>query len=391
MTTSHRKALRVLHILGELKHSGAEVMYHAAATLWRSEDIHGEVLSIGENVGAMAPVLAGDGYRIHHLPFSRSPLHLGKVYRLLRRSRFDAVHIDVERANFWYGLLARLAGTRRVLRTVHSVFAFKGLLKFRRRWQRRALRFMGITTITIGDSVFRNELQTFGNPSLLIPNWFDDRRFVPATPAERQAARRQLHIADGTLALISVGNCEPVKNHAAILRALALLPAKLAVTYLHLGAEDQEGSERRLAAELGMANQVMFLGFAEDILPLLHAADVYVMPSWHEGFSCAALEALGAGLPAILSDVPGLRDLRSVGAAVSWTDLTPESLAAAMLALHRLSPEQRRESGMRGSAAIHRAFGLENGARKYALLYRQGSSRDGVRASTPGIALGGNS
>jgi glycosyltransferase involved in cell wall biosynthesis len=363
-------AVRVLHVLAELKHSGAEMMYHAAAKLWKSEGIHCEVLSIGQNIGAMAPVLEADGYGIHHLPFSRSPLHLCRVYRFFRRNRFDVVHIDVELASFWYGLLARLAGTRRVFRTVHSVFAFQGALKLRRRWHRRLLRLIGVTTITIGDSVSSNELKVFRNPSLQIPNWFDDRRFVPPTQAERRAARLRLRVAEDSLVLISVGNCAPLKNHAAILRALTMLPANSQAVYIHVGAEDKACSERKLAADLGVSNQVVFHGFARDIVPLLHAADIFVMPSWHEGFSCAALEAIGAGLPAILSDVPGLNDLRSVVPGVCWTDITPESVADAILHLQQMSPAQRYELGLSGSTSIHKNFGLNNGARAYAGLYR---------------------
>jgi glycosyltransferase involved in cell wall biosynthesis len=382
------QSIRLLHILGELKPSGAEVMYHAAAEMWRREGIHGEILSIGQTPGAMAAVLEADGYRIHHLPFSKSPLHLLRVYRLLLRNRFDVVHIDVERGNFWYGLLAFLAATPRTFRTVHSVFAFNGFLKARRRWQRRLLRLLGLTTISIGDSVFANELQTFGNPTLRIPNWFDNRRFVPPTAAERQAGRARLQIANNSLVLVSIGNCAPLKNHAAILRALATLPANSPTIYLHVGTEDLDHSERGLAAELGVTEKVIFHGFAEDVVPLLHAADVYVMPSCHEGFSCAVLEALGSGLPAILSDVPGLRDIGSVWTGVCWTGISPESIANAVLSVHRMSAEQRREIGLQGSDAIHRNFGIENGARKYAELYKTSYSGRNARMRIGRLAVG---
>ena len=383
-----KRPIRVLHILGELKHSGAEIMYHAAAQMWSTEQIHCDILSIGQDVGVMASVLDADGYRIHHFPFSRSPIHLWSVYRFLLRSRFEAVHIDVERGNFWYGLLARLAGTPRIFRTIHSVFAFQGSLKMRRRWQRRLLRFIGLITITIGDSVARNELQRFGNPSLQIPNWFDNRRFVPPTPAERLAGRERLSIPDGSLVLISIGNCAQVKNHPAILQALALLPRDLPLIYLHVGSEGADSSERALAAALRVSNKVRFYGFAEDILPLLHSADIFIMPSYHEGFSCAALEAIGTGLPAILSDVPGLRDLRSVWTEVCWTDITPQSIADAINSSCQTSPQQRRKVGLRGSHAIHQSFGLSNGARKYVDLYRECNSRTKNQMRRPRVAVG---
>lgn len=361
--------MRVLHILGELKPSGAERMYLAAAGLWREQGLGCEILAIGDAPGVFAPRLREAGYRIHHLPFARSARHVTEVFRFLRRQRYDAVHLDAEQGCFWYGMAAYLAGARRLFRTVHNVFPFRRGLRLRRRMQRAILRRLGVRMIAISPSVEVCERRHFANPTLLIPNWFDDRLYVPPSEEERQRARLQLRVAPRTLAFCSIAGCWSYKNHAAILGALARLPADLDLVYLHAGMETEDAGERQIAEQLGVTARVRFLGVVPEILPVLQASDVYLMPSLYEGFGCAAIEAMGAGLPAILSDVPGLQDFRARCPGILWSGVDPNSLAAAMLEMARTPEAERRAIGRRLSAAAHGHFGMSRGAMAYARLY----------------------
>ncbi len=65
----------------------------------------------------------------------------------------------------------------------------------------------------------------------------------------------------------------------------------------------------RLAAELKIVERVRFLGNRSDVPDILAAADIYIQPSRWDGFGIAALEAMAAGLPVVVSNVPGLRDV----------------------------------------------------------------------------------
>ena len=72
MSNVDRK-LRVLHILGELKPSGAECMLKVAAEEFSSLGIQNEILSTGiEQIGPYAPMMTGVGYEVHHIPFAKS-------------------------------------------------------------------------------------------------------------------------------------------------------------------------------------------------------------------------------------------------------------------------------------------------------------------------------
>jgi len=129
--------VRVLLIFNSIEHSGAEVMLTQAAPLMRARGIELHALSTGTQPGSFATVMASSGIVVHHRPLRKSPVYFVSLVRFLRASRFGVVHISPERAFFWYTLSARLAGVPLVVRQVHNVFPFQGLLRVRRSVQRR--------------------------------------------------------------------------------------------------------------------------------------------------------------------------------------------------------------------------------------------------------------
>ncbi len=96
--------MRVLHVLAELHPSGAESMLLSARPVFLENGFDGEILSTGRAVGPFASLLRAAGYKVHHIPFAKSPRFFLDVYRLMRRGGYDVIHLHTERANFWLGL-----------------------------------------------------------------------------------------------------------------------------------------------------------------------------------------------------------------------------------------------------------------------------------------------
>jgi glycosyltransferase involved in cell wall biosynthesis len=359
--------LRVLHVLNELRPSGAEIMLRIAAPLFRENGVECEVLSTGDTLGPYAPMLEAAGYRIHHIPFARSPAFFLSVARFAKQAGFDVVHLHAERAFIAYVLAARLIGAGKLVRTVHNNFNFAGFLRMRRGVERRLAERMGVRFIAIAPGVEQTERRLYGTTPLLIPNWFDSGRFHPATPAERTAARASLDIGADEYVMVTLGNCSPVKNHTALIEALARCKV-FPWHYLHAGLEEPGEPERALAQKLGIADRIRFIGAVNDVRPLLHAADLYVMPSRFEGFSIATLEAFAAGLPALLADVPGLADIRQYLDDVSYCEPTAEGVASALLPLLQKGVGQDTGAASR-SAEVHKTFGARRGVLAYSELY----------------------
>jgi len=115
---------------------------------------------------------------------------------------------------------------------------------------------------------------------------------------------------EGALRLVAVGNLYPVKNHALLIEAVAVLAAKgidTRLTILGRGAE-HEALQRR-AQELGIAERIDLAGFRDDVSAVLSESDLFVSSSLSEGMPLSFLEAMGHALPVVASRVGGVPEI----------------------------------------------------------------------------------
>lgn len=362
---SSRRAVRVLHVLNELRASGAEIMLRSAAPQWAGHGVECHVLAVAPSAGPLAQDLSVAGYPVMHepdVPLRRVP---ARLRMLVSAGRYDVVHLHAERGNFWFGLAA-LSARAAAVRTVHSIFPFRGALRAERAVQRRTLSALSVVHVAVSAAVAGNEHRRFHNRAQVVPNWYDSS-FAPPTAQERARARAELRLSERAFVAVSVGNCAGLKRHNLVLEAMAHPRSPRGLVYLHVGQEDEEHSERHLAEVLEVGDRTRFLGLRHP-LQALHAADVFVMPSVREGVGIAAIEALATGLPAVLADSPGLRDLAGNGPAVRLTDDTPEAIACTLAAV--MHDAERGECIRRPPDAVCERFSMERGVAAYAGIYQ---------------------
>jgi hypothetical protein len=221
--------MKILHIFAELKPSGGEAMMFSAAQIWLNHaNIH--ILSTGDKaVGVYAEKLASAGYEIHHIPFRKSIWFFLAVFKLLTKEQYDIVHLHTERASPWFALVSRLAlGKSLILiRTVHHIFKFNGLLKFRKLIERYLMRtFLNVIIVSNSPSGLKNEIARYKSNNLLISNWYDNNTYQPPTTQERKNARTLLGYHENTCIFVSLGGNWVYKNYHLIVEALALLLQK---------------------------------------------------------------------------------------------------------------------------------------------------------------------
>ena len=123
--------MKILHILDEIRYSGAEVMLKNSAHLFKDNNIELFALSTGKDIGVYSDKLIEAGFKIYHIPFRKTLRFFKEIYKLLLIEKFEIVHIHSERAFFWYSLTAKLAGIDKIVRTVHSLYIFNGYLKLK--------------------------------------------------------------------------------------------------------------------------------------------------------------------------------------------------------------------------------------------------------------------
>lgn len=372
--------MKVLHLLNELRPSGAEEMLRIAGPYWRALGCDLHILCIAENPGDFAETLAAAGWTIHLTGSHRGPLALGMaLQRALRKIQPDVLHIHPEAYGPLPFLVGRMLGIP-MARTVHNQFGFNGTLRLRKTAERWFARKLGVRFIAIGETVLDNERQRFRNPCLLLWNWIDTEKFRPPSPQERSAARSQFNLPDDKIVLVSVGNGSDVKNYQSIIQVIANL-ADPRLLYCQVGHPHPAGTDEKLACRLEVAGQVRFCGPSHEVLQWLWAADLFVMPSLYEGFGLAAVEALAAGCRCVFADCPGLRDFKSFGLDATWVEPSPDALTTAIRKTLKTSVTGERQFTTPRKA--RESFSSELRAQAYLDLWKD-LSANGARASDPG-------
>jgi glycosyltransferase involved in cell wall biosynthesis len=289
---------------------------------------------------------ADDGVEIRTSPdWCGHPLanifwHVLSLPLLLRRHRCELVFLPAgnRRLAWWYGVPS--------LATVHDLAQLHVPQKYDRlrmfyitrvlpRMMRRLTRIIAVSEST------RSDLETYVKVPAervdLIPNGADLCRFFPR---DRQAAKAEVRARLGlpeNLVLYVSRLEHPGKNHVRLLEAFARLLSQTGRPYkLALAGGRWNGAEviEAKVAELGLEEQVVFLGFVPDeTLPLLYAAsDIMVFPSLFEGFGIPLLEAMASGTPVCASNVSSIPEV--VGdAGLLFDPMDPAAIADAMARL----------------------------------------------------------
>jgi len=282
---------------------------------------------------------------------------------ILRDGGFDVVHAqDCISANA--ALALRDEGLiPAVIRTVHHVDDFRSpsLIACQIRSIAEPDHVLCVSPPWIGR--VRDE---FGVGAGLVGNGVDPERYRPARDeAERRAARHAAGL-NGRLAILTVGGIEPRKGSLTLLEGFAAardaLPDRRPVLLVAGGAtlfdyRDEIDRFHTRAAELGLDGDLRVLGPVEDaeLEGLYRAADVFALPSTKEGFGLAVLEALAAGLPAVVSDLEVFRGFLGDGASALLAPAgDPAALAEALVRVARdPALAERLRAGGREVAARH--------------------------------------
>lgn len=163
----------------------------------------------------------------------------------------------------------------------------------------------------------------------------------------REEKRKAMGISEDTIVLLSVGELIERKNHETIIRAMAQLQNQSGIRtkYLIAGKGALETEYRKLISELHLEQEVELLGFRTDVSELCAASDIFIFPSFQEGLPVALMEAMASGLPCIVSDIRGNRDLISNGEGGFHVACKDISGWAANIALLEADQELRRRMG----------------------------------------------
>ncbi|MGH9486490.1 MAG: glycosyltransferase [Terriglobales bacterium] len=294
----------------------------------------------------------------------------------LRRHRFQVAHAFDFYTNLALIPAARLAGVPAVIGSQRQL---GDLLTLRRaRAQRRVLGWCDRVVCNSRAAADGLRAQGLAEAKIaVIPNGLPESAFaaaVPALPPEPGLAR---------IGMIARMN-HPVKDYPMLLRAAArLLPGHPNLEFVLVGDGPLRRSLEQMALDLGIAEQVRFLGERRDIPAVLASLDISVLCSRSESLSNVVLESLAAGKPVVATRVGGNPELvreQETGLLVQAGD--DQGLAEALERLLR-QPELAQAWGQQGQRWARERFHLEQVQRQFEQLYLSVLEGKNRRARTP--------
>jgi sugar transferase (PEP-CTERM/EpsH1 system associated) len=295
---------------------------------------------------------------------------LFRAFSLLKSRDIDVMHSHEFATNVYASFLSRVTGIP-VVTTVH------GKNYYGEKWRRRmAYRFVARQSLMVAVS---HDLKRFLAHQVAIPqdsirvvhNGIDLSRYAVQGKNHR-SVRDELGISADQRVIGTVGNLFTVKGQTYLLRACQTVARAFPdFALLVAGEGEQLGKLEKEASDLGIAGNVKFLGFREDVPSLLQAMDIFVLPSLSEGLPLSILEALSLQKPVVATNVGGIPEIVEDGVTgylVPPRD--PEALADKILLLLQ-HPQTAANMGQAGRKKVEEDYGLDKMVREYQFLYEE--------------------
>jgi N-acetyl-alpha-D-glucosaminyl L-malate synthase BshA len=205
----------------------------------------------------------------------------------------------------------------------------------------------------------------------VIPNFVDAERFHPEA-----GAGVRLCGGTGCPIAVHVSNFRPVKRVPWLVQAFHRALQGREARLLLVGDGPEQGQARQVAHELGIAEQVLFLGERDALPELLAPADVFVLSSQQESFGLSALEAMSCGTPVVATDSGGVHEVVDHERTGLLAPLEDQQAFAANLAALLFDRERARAMGAAAREEAVTRFRREAVVERYVDLYRRTLARD---------------
>ncbi|HEV2915762.1 MAG TPA: glycosyltransferase [Pyrinomonadaceae bacterium] len=196
--------------------------------------------------------------------------------------------------------------------------------------------------------------------SLVIYNGIDTEHFKPERESGR-SVRARFGVPPDARLIGHVGRLDPMKDHPTFLRAASLLCHERDDVYFLCvggGPEGYREELRRLAAELGIAEKVIWTGALSGMPAVYNALDLLASSSYSEGFPNVVGEAMACGVPCVVTDVgDSALIVADTGIVVEPKDAA--ALCAGLISCLERNPD---EAGLRARARILENFSVERSA-----------------------------
>jgi L-malate glycosyltransferase len=376
VTSPHQGLTHVMYIVDGLylQGGGEEALLRIVKTLPRDR-FRISLVTFDANPKA-ANMVREWGANMHILPMRRvydwNGFRTGlELSRLMRTNQVDVVHTFFETSNTWGALVAKLSqvpvliSSRRdmgILRLPKHHLAYEIVNRF----------CDGIVAVSDGVRDFCIESEGLDPERIFTVHNGVDLARIDAAPGAT-ALKEKLNLPDGAPVVATVANIRRIKGLDTLLRAAAMVRREVPnVRFLLAGRclePDHFNELKAEVQELGLSENVQFLGDFSEVFALLKLSNVFCLLSRTEGFSNAVLEAMASGLPSVVTRVGG--NPEAIDDGKNGFLLEPEDAQGAAQRITALlrNPAEAKRIGRNARNTVEQEFTSEKMAENLASLY----------------------
>jgi glycosyltransferase involved in cell wall biosynthesis len=229
---------------------------------------------------------------------------------ITERHNYEVAYFLMTGLHLVLGLpVARLLGKPIVMKFSCSTF----IIRMRDSWAGRLelsfLRRWASSILILNPGMVEEALEVgFDKPRIgWMPNPVDTDHFSPCSPEQRVQHRKELNLSPDAQVIVFVGRLDPQKELPWLLGAFAKVARERPNAVLALVGDGPLRAEiQKLISTLKLNRQVIMTGRldAKGVMKWLQAGDLFTLVSAIEGLPCALIEAMSAGLPAVVSNIP---------------------------------------------------------------------------------------
>lgn len=378
--------MQILHIVGRLGYGGAEKLVVDLALRQRREGDIVNVAVVSRPVGPPADLaiwksriaeLQSVGIAVYSL--ARHTRDVWGATKALRALRAE-LPLDIVHAHLAVGVVAArlgLGSSVPIVWTLHNTrMGFPNwAIRLTNRWVDR---YVGCAAAV--SAAYQPYLR---ERILTVTNGVD----LSALPAVQHRGP----ISDGRYRLLSVASLRPAKNFPRLVEAVAVAQRLLngdppEIELLVVGEGPERPAIEAAVRALGLRDTVHLVGARENVAVFYARADAFVLASDHEGLPLSLIEAMGSGLPCVLTPFSAAREMLVPGVdALIASSFDPEELGALLAGLARSTDLQTGLSIAAARAATRFDIGhaVEGYSRVYASVASATESGAGRQESRP--------
>jgi glycosyltransferase involved in cell wall biosynthesis len=268
-------------------------------------------------------ILESEGIEYIQCPFLLRRINIIKdlkaffdIWRIIKKYNPIIVHTHSSKAGLMGRLAAKLAGAPIIVHTPHGhvFFGYFGPFKtklfiiFEKLASRITDKIVALTNREKKDHILFKIAEE--DKFSVIYSGIELNILKESSSEEKQNLKKELGIPENSLIVGTAGRLVPVKGPEFLVKASKYIISKYPDTYfMFTGDGPLEQDLKRKALEMGISDNIIFLGWRDDLVKIISIYDIFVLPSLNEGMGRVLVEAMALGKSIVASNVGGIPDL----------------------------------------------------------------------------------